>query len=204
VDLTPSFGVLGRDDPSWLGSARGTSQAQSVALIMSAFTAATHYPGGYLPSGLPLGQFSSGPNTGNYGPLTASSSRTVVDGATTAASATITSATAAFTAADVGTAITGGSIPAGTTIVSVTNATTVVLSAAATATASAVSLTIATVNVGLQNLAGFLLTAQAAPRNPASTVISGPLLDSGRVIVSKLPVPVSAAAQATNPRFVFV
>lgn len=64
----------------------------------------------------------------------------VADGATTAASTTVTSATANFTAADVGKTITGGSIPAGTTIVSVTNATTIVLSAAPTTTATGVTL----------------------------------------------------------------
>ena len=69
-------------------------------------------------------------------------SRAVTDGATTAASTTITSNTAAFVAGDIGVVITGGTIPANTTIASVTNATTVVLSAAPTATASAVSLTI--------------------------------------------------------------
>lgn len=55
---------------------------------------------------------------------------------------TVTSATAAFTAADVGATITGTGIPANTTIASVTNSTTVVLSAAATATANNVTLTI--------------------------------------------------------------
>jgi len=132
VDLNPAFSTIGRDDPSWLGSARGTSQAQSVALVMASFTAATHYPNGYFPSGLPLGKYTSGANSGKYGPYTA--------GATD----------------------------------------------------------------GSQNLAGFLLTATAAPRNSGSAVVNGPLLDSGRVIVAKLPITVDATAQATNPRFVFV
>jgi hypothetical protein len=51
---------------------------------------------------------------------------------------TITSATASFIAGDVGTAISGYGIPAGTTIASVTNGTTVVLSASATQTATGV------------------------------------------------------------------
>ena len=68
--------------------------------------------------------------------------RTVDDGATTASSTTVTSATANFTSDDVGMPISGGSIPAGATIVSVTDASTVVISAAATATASSVSITI--------------------------------------------------------------
>jgi len=132
MDLSPSFNTIGRDDPSWLGSARGTSQAQSIALAVSAFTASTHYPNGYFPSGLPLGKYTSGANSGKYGPYTAG-------------------------AAD-----------------------------------------------GSQNLAGFLLTATAAPRNAAATVVNGPLLDTGRVILSKLPITVDATAQATNQRFVYV
>lgn len=69
-------------------------------------------------------------------------SRVVTDGATTASSTTVTSATAAFTSADVGHIITGGTIPARTVINSVTNGTTVILSAAPTATATGLSLTI--------------------------------------------------------------
>jgi len=70
------------------------------------------------------------------------------DGVSTSGSTTFTSATAAFTAGDVGKGISQltskgttdpfGSIASGATIVSVTNATTVVLSAPATATGSAV------------------------------------------------------------------
>jgi hypothetical protein len=66
---------------------------------------------------------------------TIATGRTVTDGADTS-STTITSASAAFTAADVGETITGTDIPASTTIASVTNATTAVLSQAATGTGS--------------------------------------------------------------------
>lgn len=65
----------------------------------------------------------------------------VADGVTNS-STTVTSATAAFTAADVGRTISGTGIPGGATIVSITNATTVVISIAATATATGVTLTI--------------------------------------------------------------
>jgi hypothetical protein len=68
--------------------------------------------------------------------------RAVTDGATTNTDATVTSATAAFTAADVGRGITGAGVPAATTILSVTNATTIEMSANATATATGVTLTI--------------------------------------------------------------
>lgn len=68
--------------------------------------------------------------------------RTVTDGATTASSPTVTSATANFTNADVGSSVTGGSIPAGATILTVNSATSVTMSANSTSTASAVTLTI--------------------------------------------------------------
>ena len=69
--------------------------------------------------------------------------RRVTDAAT-ATSTALTSATAAFTSADVGRVVIGAGITAGTTIASVTNPTTVVLSAATTATASGVVVTIGT------------------------------------------------------------
>jgi len=130
MDLTPNRVTEGRDDQSWLGSAHGTNSAQSVTLKVSAFTKVTHYPNGYFPSGLPLGKYTSGPNSGLYGPYT--------DGATD----------------------------------------------------------------GTQNLAGFLFTATAAPRDGASNV-TGALLDHGRVIVARLPIAVDSDAQATNPHFVY-
>jgi len=55
---------------------------------------------------------------------------------------TITSATAAFIAADVGKGITGAGIPLGATIASVTNGTTIVISAATTTTGSGKTFTI--------------------------------------------------------------
>lgn len=74
--------------------------------------------------------------------LPIANTRTVTDGATTSASTTVSSATANFGSADVGSPISGTGIPAGATIVTVTNATTVVISSAATATGTNVSLTI--------------------------------------------------------------
>lgn len=64
------------------------------------------------------------------------------DASTSSGSPTLTSATAKFTGVDVTRSITGAGIPAGTTILSVTDSTTVVLSANATATASNVTITI--------------------------------------------------------------
>lgn len=64
------------------------------------------------------------------------------DGATTSGAATVTSATAAFKASDVGKKITGAGIPAGATILSRDSATQVTISANATATATGVAITI--------------------------------------------------------------
>jgi HK97 family phage major capsid protein len=69
------------------------------------------------------------------------SDRTVADGVLNSTT-TVTSATAAFVAADVGKAVVGTGIPTGAVIASRTNATTIVLSAAATATANGVTLTV--------------------------------------------------------------
>lgn len=72
----------------------------------------------------------------------ASMGRTVSDGATNS-NTNLTSATATFVApADNGAIVAGPGIPGGTRIQSVTNGTTVVLTAAATATATGVALTI--------------------------------------------------------------
>jgi hypothetical protein len=53
------------DDPSWLGSAHGTDSPETGTVDVALFTAGTHYPDGYLPSGLPLGKVTA---TGLYGP----------------------------------------------------------------------------------------------------------------------------------------
>lgn len=68
--------------------------------------------------------------------------RTLMDAATTSASTTLTSNTAYFTAADVGKAVVGTSINALTTIASVTNSTTAVLSSVANATVANSTITI--------------------------------------------------------------
>lgn len=57
--------IAGVDDPSWLGSAHGLDSTEPVTLLISAFTAGTHYPKGFLPGGLPLGKITA---SGKYGP----------------------------------------------------------------------------------------------------------------------------------------
>lgn len=44
----------GAGDQSWLGSAHGIANARTERLNVSALTAGTHYPNGYVPSGLPV------------------------------------------------------------------------------------------------------------------------------------------------------
>lgn len=48
---TESFGS---GDQSWLGSAHGISDCRTETVDISAFTAATHYPDGYIRSGQPV------------------------------------------------------------------------------------------------------------------------------------------------------
>ncbi|WP_262391504.1 head decoration protein [Nocardiopsis sp. CNR-923] len=65
MDLTVRTEGFAQDDQSWLGSAHGTNMARSITLDTSMFTAGTHYPDGYFPSGLALGRITA---SGLYGP----------------------------------------------------------------------------------------------------------------------------------------
>ena len=46
--------TLGTGDMSWLGSAHGIANARTELLDISAFTANTHYPDGFIKSGTPV------------------------------------------------------------------------------------------------------------------------------------------------------
>lgn len=46
--------TFGAGDQSWLGSTHGIHECRTEVLDVSAFTAGTHYPDGYIPSGTPL------------------------------------------------------------------------------------------------------------------------------------------------------
>ena len=48
---TESFGG---GDTTWLDSAHGTDHGATATFVVSNFTAATHYPDGHVPSGLPV------------------------------------------------------------------------------------------------------------------------------------------------------
>jgi len=95
----------------------------------------------------PTSVYTAAPTTVTYtvnATNTGALARTVTDGVTTNNSANVTSATAAFTAADVGKAISGTGIPQGSAILSVTNATTVVITSNATSSGSGLTLIIGT------------------------------------------------------------
>lgn len=68
--ITESFSQDRRD---WLAGDHGTDIALSVTLDVTKFTAGTHYPDGYVKSGIPLGKITTG---GKYGPY----DDTAVDG----------------------------------------------------------------------------------------------------------------------------
>lgn len=85
------------DDPSWIGSGHGVDTNKTITLDVSAFTAGTHYPDGFIPSGTPLGKITAsglyGPYDGGaadgtetldcflYSPLTVESGVTAISGA---------------------------------------------------------------------------------------------------------------------------
>jgi len=46
--------TIGAGDQSWLGSSHGIHECRTEILDVSAFTAGTHYPNGYIPSGTPV------------------------------------------------------------------------------------------------------------------------------------------------------
>jgi len=97
------------------------------------------------------------------GPVTGA--RAVTDAVTTAASAVLTSATAAFVAGDVSKPVGGAGIPAGTTILSWQSATSVTMNANATVAGTGVALTIGGIVTGTSGqitvAAGALIDAAA-------------------------------------------
>lgn len=57
--------ITGPGNPGWLGSAHGTDATRTITLDVSAFTAATHYPNGFVRGGTPVGKITA---SGKYGP----------------------------------------------------------------------------------------------------------------------------------------
>lgn len=95
MDISVRSTTFGTENRSWLGSAHGTEATRSVTLDTSAFTEATHYADGYVPSGTVLGKITA---SGLYGPY----DDAAVDGREVAAGFLFNSTKMASGGADVG------------------------------------------------------------------------------------------------------
>lgn len=67
MSIATTTETFGGGDYRWLLSARGTEHPKSATLDYSAFTAGTHFPNGYIPSGLAVAKITA---TGLYAPWT--------------------------------------------------------------------------------------------------------------------------------------
>lgn len=65
MDLTVRDEVFASENRAWLGSQHGTESNRSITINAALFTAATHYPDGFIPSGVVLGRVTA---SGLYGP----------------------------------------------------------------------------------------------------------------------------------------
>jgi hypothetical protein len=65
VDLVVRTTDYTQGNQKWLGSAHGTNTCDTITLDLSLFTGGTHYPNGFIPSGMALGKVTA---TGVYGP----------------------------------------------------------------------------------------------------------------------------------------
>jgi hypothetical protein len=73
--ITESFSQDRRD---WLAGDHGTDIALSVTLDVTKFTAGTHYPDGYIKSGIPLGKITAGGKYGLYDDAASDGRQTLV------------------------------------------------------------------------------------------------------------------------------
>ncbi|WP_032402477.1 head decoration protein [Rhodococcoides fascians] len=73
-----STGTFSTENRSWINGKHGQDLTPSITLDLSKFVAGTHYPNGYIPSGIVLGKITA---TGLYAPMLAAST----DGSQTAA-----------------------------------------------------------------------------------------------------------------------
>jgi hypothetical protein len=229
MDTAVRTEVIGAGDQSWLGSHHGTNACRTITIDKATLVAETHYPDGYLKSGLPLGKITA---SGKYGPYggRANEVQTINLGSATAGTITIgvegeTTAAIAYnaTAAAVQTAlellsnvnpgeivVTGGPLPgtitltfggrfAGTNVAAVTVTPTGLTGG--TVTVATTTAGGSAVSDGRETLVGFLFTAQ----HVGSGDIVAPLLDHGRVIETKLPTAIDDAARtAVAGRIIFV
>lgn len=64
-------GTFLNEDHSWLASRLGFDTARPATLDLSLFTEGTHFPNGFIPSGMSLAKVTSGPSINLYGPYAA-------------------------------------------------------------------------------------------------------------------------------------
>lgn len=223
TDISVSTLAYQVDDRSWLLSQHGTDPGTtpSITIDVSAFTAAVHYPNGYIPSGTNLSKITA---SGLYGPYTVTNEiQTVTEGGAGLTSFTLTysgqttaSLAALATAAQVQAALEAlSNIGAGN--VTVTGAAggvytvtfigalagTDVAQMTATPTGGSGTVTVATGTAGgtegtggLEVCSGHLFAAVKVP-NLADTTkdVGGSLLVHGFVKLSRLPFGLNANGQ---------
>ena len=90
TDITVASAAFQSENRNWLLGSHGTDPGSTIngTLDVSAFTAAIHYPNGYIPSGCPLARITA---TGLYGPYSVSDEvQTVTEGGSGLTSFTLT------------------------------------------------------------------------------------------------------------------
>ncbi len=221
MNLSPVTETFSNDDQSWLGSEHGTSSAASITLDTSAFTSGTHYPNGFFPSGLPLGKITS---SGLYGPYAGRTSEVqtitinatggtftiTLEGQTTTALAWNATAAVVKTAMEALSNVQPGDVAvslaslvytftfagkfAGENVAVMTTNAASLTGGAGTAVVATSTAGGAVASDGSETLAGFLLCAVDAPS--VNTIdVQGAMLEHGKVLNAKLPLPVDAAGQ---------
>jgi hypothetical protein len=106
MQLTQTSTAVQFEDLSWLGNDKALNP-QSCTLRTAAFTANTHYPKGFIPSGIELGLYIGGSFDGLFGPFDKGAS----DGRQTLAGYLHTSQTVRDTSADILASILEGGQP---------------------------------------------------------------------------------------------
>lgn len=232
MDLTTRTETFGVDDTSWLGSRHGIGECRSVTLDTSAFTEAIHYPDGFFKSGIALAKITAtglyGPYAGQSNEV-----QTLTEGGSGLTSFTITYAgqtTASIDddaiAAEVQAAlialsninpgdvvVTGGPLATGPFILTWGGSKigTDVAAVTTTPTGGTGTVVVATTTAGgaspsadgLDVLAGFLFAQCHAPLVNTVDVVAA-MLDHGKVVNNRLPVPVDAAGRAdVSGRIIF-
>lgn len=223
MDLSIKTETYGSDDRGWEGSAKGSTTAQTITLDVSTFTSGTHYPQGFLTSGIPLGRITASGKYGLYGGRTsevqtiglgAASAGTITigfDGETTAAIAFNATASAVQTALNAlstinpgDVVVTGGPLPGVITLSFggryVGQDVPVVVVTPTGLTGGTVTVTTTTpggsaVSDGREKFAGVLHMPVKVGATSSMPIIAA-LRWEGVLNLSRMPIPLDAAGQA--------